>query len=136
MTTQDQLFSPLVADQHFLIVTPDADYPTDEDLLTYDAECPGVTDSCRRYEDCRANEAEADLLEAAVDNGEPAVAHGAKHLKIDGLWCAATDNCNVISHDGLPATVAGRFEPGRHPIDFDFGDGTEIVILPIEAVNR
>lgn len=116
---------------HVLIVTPDAEDPTDTDLFTYAVECPGVTDACRRYEDCVAGEAERRFLEAAADNGQPVVAHGARHLMFDGLWCAETQWCNVVGHDSLPDDVAGRFAPGRHPVDFDFGDGTEIAIFAV-----
>jgi hypothetical protein len=117
---------------HILIVTPDRDDPTDEGLFTYEIECPGVTDACRRYEDCSAGEDEREELEAAEDSGRrPAVAHGKRHFMFDGVWCAETDHCNVVGHDGLDNDVAGRFTPGRHPVDFDFGDGTEIVILPL-----
>lgn len=122
-----------MTDHHVLIVTPDPDDPNDEDLFTYDSECPGVTDRCRSYQDCQADEAEREALETAIDNGQPVVAHGARHLKFDGLWCAETDHCNVIAHDGLPEAIAGRVGPGRHPFDFDFGDGTEIAIFLVEA---
>lgn len=117
---------------HFLIVTPGADDPTDSDLFTYEIECPGVTDACRRYRDCVAGDAERKSLEDAVDNERPAVAHGARHLMFDGTWCAETQHCNVAGHDSLPDDVAGRFAPGRHPIEFDFGDGTEIAIFALD----
>lgn len=121
-----------VRNSHILIVTPDADEPSETDLFTYEIECPGVTDACRRYEDCRPDDAERELLETAIDNEQPVIAHGARHLMFDGLWCAETDRCNVAGHDGLGSDVAGRFAPGRHPVEFDFGDGTEIVILPLD----
>jgi hypothetical protein len=119
----------MTAPQHFLIVTPDPRAPEETDYFTYAVECPGVTDKCRRYEDCSADNAERDLLEDALDaDTQRPVAHGVKHLLIDETWCAATDLCNVRDHDGLPDAVAGRFPPGRHAIDFDFGDGTEIAV--------
>lgn len=118
---------------HILIVTPDADDPADADLFTYEVECPGVTDACRRYEDCKAGEDEREQLEAAEDSGlRPAMAHGKRHFMFDGVWCAETDQCNVACHDGLGNDVDGRFEPGRHPVDFDFGDGTEIAIFALD----
>jgi hypothetical protein len=121
-----------VPNHHVLIVTADADGPTDTDLFAYEIECPGVTDSCRRYEDCSASEEEREELEAAEDAGQrPAVAHGKRHFMYDGVWCAETDCCNVAGHDNMPDDVAGRFEPGRHPVDFDFGDGTEIAVFPL-----
>ena len=117
---------------HVLIVTPDAGDPADSDLFTYEIECPGVTDSCRRYEACSAGAEERENLEAAEDAGQrPAVAHGQRHFMYDGVWCAETDRCNVAGHDSMPNDVAGRFQPGRHPVDFDFGDGTEIAIFAI-----
>jgi hypothetical protein len=127
-----------VLNQHFLIVTPDPNDPDDQDLFTYAVECPGVTDECRRYEDCVAGDAERELLEEAIDNGEALIAHGVNHLMIDGVWCAATNLCNVCDHDGLPDAAAGRFPAGRHAIDYDFGDGTEIAVYapdPEDAVS-
>ena len=118
--------------QHFLIVTADHEDPGDPDLFSYAVECPGVTDECRRYEDCVATDTERQLLEAAQDNGTEPVTHGVKHLMIDAVWCAATQMCNVRDHDGLPDAVAGRFPVGRHAIDWDFGDGTEIAVYPSE----
>jgi hypothetical protein len=116
-----------------LIVTPDADDPTNEHLFAYEIDCPGVTDACRRYEDCKADQDEREHLEAAEDAGHrPATAHGKRHFMFDGVWCAETDHCNVAGHDALGNDVAGRFAPGRHPVDFDFGDGTEIAIFSID----
>jgi hypothetical protein len=115
--------------QHFLIVAADPDNPGDEDLYEYEVECPGVTDACRRYEDCVPDDHERTLLEEAVDNETEPIAHGVKHLLLDGMWCAATDRCNVRDHDALPNEVAGRFPVGRHAIDFDFGDATEIEVF-------
>jgi len=119
--------------QHFLIVTTDPDDPNDADLFEYMVECPGVTDECRRYEDCVPNDAERELLDKAMDNEAEPVAHGVKHLEIDGTWCAATNLCNVRDHDGLPDAVTGRFTVGRHAIDWDFGDGTEIAVYASDA---
>jgi hypothetical protein len=77
------------------------------------------------------DDAERRALDTAVDNGVIPIAHGVRHLMIDGVWCAATERCNVADHDGLPDDVEGRFQQGRHPVDFDFGDGTEIAIFAI-----
>lgn len=121
--------------QHILVVTADAEDP-DPDLYEYDVECPGVADDCRRYEDCLATADEVAALQSAADNGSEAVAHGRKHLHIDGMWMAATDLCYVATHDGMPDAVAGRFEPGRHPITWDVGDGTELIVFaPDGAVS-
>jgi hypothetical protein len=117
-----------MSDQHFLIVTPDPADPDDTDLFDYAVECPGVTDACRRYEDCVPDNAELEHLENAYDDSAVPFAHGVKHIHIDGMWCAATDKCNVRDHDGLGDAVAGRFPTGRHAVDFDFGDGTEIAV--------
>lgn len=114
--------------QHFLIVTADPDDPSDKDLFQYEVECPGVTDECRRYEDCVPDGPERTLLQEAVDNEGTPIAHGVKHLMIDGTWCAATNLCNVRDHDGLPDAVVGLFPVGRHAIDWDFGDGTELAV--------
>lgn len=119
----------MTAPQHFLIVTSDPNEPEETDFFTYTVECPGVTDSCRRYEDCVPDDPERTLLEEAVDNETEPIAHGVKHLMLDGVWCAATDRCNVQNHDALPNEVAGRFPVGRHAIDFDFGDATEIEVF-------
>ncbi len=113
---------------HILVVASD---PSDPENLSYEIECPGVTDACREYQDCLASEAEQAVLERAVDDGKPLVAHGKRHLKIDGTWMAETGHCYVQGHEGLPDAVDGRFPVGQHPIGWDVGDGTEIEVYAL-----
>lgn len=113
---------------HVLVVTAD---PDDPERLDYSVECPGVTDECRMYRDCLAGKAERSALDRAADDGEPLVAHGKRHLKVDGAWMAETDHCYAQGHDGLPDTAVDRFPVGRHPIEWDTGDGTEIYIVAL-----
>lgn len=114
---------------HTLIVTPSAARPDDEDGYSYEVDCPGVTDSCRLWEDCGAGFDEQQVLENR--NERHPVAHGKRHSFIDSLWMAETTACYVATHDGLPDAVSGSFAPGRHAIDFDCGGGTELVVLAV-----
>lgn len=119
-------------EQHVLVVTAD---PDDPENLTYEIECPGVSDTCRQYLDCVAGDAEQVALEQAADDDRPRMSHGKRHLKIDGTWMAETDFCYVQGHDRLPDSVVGRFPVGRHPIGWDVGDGTEIEVYAITESN-
>lgn len=114
---------------HILVVTVD---PEDLDVIDCTVECPGVTDECREYRDCVADDAERAALVRADDDGLPTVAHGQRHLMIDGMWMAETDFCYVQGHDGLPDEVVDRFPPGRHPIEHDVGDGTELFVFALD----
>jgi hypothetical protein len=113
---------------HILIVKPD---PDDPESLDYEVECPGVTDACREYRDCLANDSEQAALVRAMDDGQPIVAHGKRHLNIEGTWMAETDFCYVQGHDGLPDAVDGYFPVGRHAIGWDVGGGMDIEIYNI-----
>jgi hypothetical protein len=118
---------------HILIVTavhPDENDP-ERTELEYTVECPGVTDACRRYEDCRASLAEQDLLYRSEDR----IAHGQRHISIDSCWMAETPFCNVMTNDWLQDSADGRFPLGRHPITWDVGDGTEMFVLPLTDVE-
>jgi hypothetical protein len=121
-------FLPSARAPHYLVVEVD---PEDGEALIYSVECGGVTDACRRYEDCIPDAAERSLLGEAAE--EKPVAHGKRHIMVDGAWCAETTACNVADHDGLGDDVAGRFPVGRHLIDWDFGDGTELFIVGCPA---
>lgn len=109
---------------HVLIVRPDPADPH-PDFYEYEVDCPGVTDQCRRWEEC----AVADCpISAEWDDGD-SEAHGQPHKLIAGMWMTPTEHCYVAVHDGLPDAVAGDFAPGRHDIDWEVGDGTELSVF-------
>jgi hypothetical protein len=119
---------------HYLIVTADPEDPQERDFYDYEVECPGVTDECRRWEQCVASTCTV-AREYQFDARE-ALGHGEHHRYINGMWMTPTEHCYVQGHDGLPDAVAGYFELGRHPIGWDVGDGTEIEVYPIrESVS-
>jgi hypothetical protein len=118
-----------VPNHHILIVTPDADDLADTDLFTYEVECPGVTPACEGWIECDSDECDHDELDEYAARGE-GDHHGRPHRMIDGLWMVQTGHCAVVNNDGLQDEVAGRFPPGKHEIDFDFGDSDrDITIL-------
>ncbi|MEU4399760.1 hypothetical protein [Micromonospora orduensis] len=116
---------------HVLVVTR----PTEPGVIdpTYTIECPGVTDDCRSYEDCRPEQAEIDLLDDADD--EAPVAHGVRHRHLNDLWMAATDQCYLATDADGVADAADELKlaPGRYPVkaifDPDFGSVEELVVL-------
>ncbi len=118
----------LTTQVHVLVVTSGPD-----DKLSYQVQCPGVTDQCRRYEDCGASPDESLALTEAVANGWDVRSHGRHHRRIAGVWMQATDHCYVASHHALQerATAAGP-GPGRYPILWSSGDaGTDLEISPL-----
>lgn len=117
---------------HYLVVTPDPQDPQERDWFSYSVECPGVTEECRRWEDCVHNAVDVERLEEMADQGAPEpVLHGKRHRKIGGTWMAETDECYVARHDGLGDAVAGYYSAGRHPIGWDVGDGTELEVYDL-----
>jgi hypothetical protein len=118
-------------DPHVLIVTADADHPTDPDLYHYEIECPGLSPSCRAWAECTM--AGCNVNREYNHDTVDALGHGEPHRYILGTWMAASDHCYVQNHDGMPDAVAGRFGPGRHPVDFDsdIPDDGDILIFAI-----
>jgi hypothetical protein len=117
---------------HILTVTETTYRDIDDVEIEYDyaLTCPGVTDHCRAFVDCVANDDEREFLEDADDP----IAHGKKHIMIDALWMAATDDCLYVGHDNLPDEAARLGLPaGYHAVDVDYrGDG-EINLIPLDA---
>lgn len=96
---------------------------TTEDGVTeqeYAVECPGVTDLCRMWRDCKqCASLDYDLDE---DDDQP-IAHGVEHRRIDERWMVRTEECFIRDNDDLGA-AAGDLElpAGIYPVDFDSGD--------------
>ena len=89
-------------------------------------ECPGVADDCRMWLDCPTCEPSTVEARDAFSDGEDII-HGVEHQLIDGRLMTATDRCFIATHDHL--SEAGDDlpgEPGRYPVEADFGDGTEL----------
>ncbi len=125
MTAPTMLLSTLV---HVLVVGRDPDGE-----LAYEVRCPGVTDQCRRYEDCNAGPNERFALAEALTNGWDVRCHGRHHRKVAGVWMQATDHCYVASHYALEERAAAAgLEPGEYPILWSSGaDGTDLEISPL-----
>ncbi len=87
----------------------------DADRYGYTLTCPGVTDTCRVFEDCLPDDAEQEALDEAA--GPLPTAHGKRHTFYDNAWMAETDRCLYVGHDQLPE-VAGelRLGVGTYPV--------------------
>jgi hypothetical protein len=89
----------------------------------YTLTCPGVTDSCRFYQECLTCTAEETR---ALNEDDTEEAHGVEHHLINGLWMVPTDRCFIADHDHQGEAVAylGPLPPGSYPVDGeDIGDG-------------
>lgn len=125
--------------QHFLIVTPDPQDPQERDFYTYEVECPGVTDACRLWKSCDGADPDHAALEMLAEGSDSdPIAHGVRHREIAGWtgWWAATDDCYVQTHDRLGDAAENYFGPGRHPIRWEVGDGTELEIYALMEAGR
>lgn len=140
-------------ERHILVVTIDrcrncvpdgalcADCTEDPDLR-YDIECPGVTNSCRAWDECRTCYVprvgiSSDVKDQLEQHGE---AHGQPHQYIDGRWMTPTSHCYVAGHDALSeeGSYIANGQPGRWPVAHEVGDGTELylhVLKPAEATS-
>lgn len=112
---------------HVLIAEID---PDNHERLSYSIDCPGVTDSCRTYWECRE-----DHPEAAGEWDEEEEIHGVPHRRIPGLgWSIPSGQCYVANHDALPeeGEEIARGRVGRWPVDHEVGDGTELYLHEIK----
>lgn len=108
---------------------------TEEPALSYDIECPGVTDAsgCRCWWECMDCTRRArDDVEFAERLPEEPV-HGVQHAWIGGIgFCTPSDQCAVQLSDYVPdAASYVASEPGRYPVDFDFEDGALSNLHPL-----
>ena len=132
---------------HALVVTVDrcSDCKDQSDLcqdcaehpeLNYAIECPGVTDACRAWWECRETHTEDDLYR--MEEEEPI--HGVLHQLVAGMWSTPGTECFVQIADSVPeeGEYVSKGAPGRYLVDFDFGDPGEVYlheIKPAEATS-
>ncbi|WBB73253.1 hypothetical protein O7602_26805 [Micromonospora sp. WMMD1128] len=86
----------------------------------YAIECPGVTDHCRMWRDCK----QCESLSYDLDEDEDQqIVHGVEHRYMDERWMVRTEDCFVRDNDQLDE-AAGDLElpAGVYPVDFDSGD--------------
>jgi hypothetical protein len=121
---------------HHLVVTVDPEDPDNPDAYNCEVECPGVTSECEGWLECAVKTCAHDALNDAEEqgDGEP-VQHDETHRNIAGFWMTRTGRCYLVGHDGIAGGIADKFEPGRHSISWDVGDGTEIEIFAMAEVT-
>ena len=100
---------------HMLVVTRRDGPPA------FAVECPGVTDGCRSWIECRADGCDLDQMDRLAEDGddEPEL-HGQRHRNLDG-WSTPTNGCFIASHPDLSAVAAdlwpiGGVPNGRFPV--------------------
>lgn len=127
---------------HVLVIAFDCDgeeahpgEPHDKDCdQEYSVECPGVEDSCREYLACQAESCQGNGDGLGEDDG---VAHGVEHRYIAGQWMLPTDRCYIAGHDQLPDAASDlSLAPGRHPVEHDVGDGTELYLYVLKEPSN
>lgn len=98
----------------------------------YAVECPGVTNDCRAWVSCDqfGRQCDDDTLD------EDQSAHGVEHHWIDGDWMVPTDDCLARTHFYLAEVASDlNLPPGRHPVRYDFGDGSEFNLSVLDAAG-
>lgn len=104
---------------------------TEEPELTYTIECPGVTDACRTYWECRRDHSEDDIVR--MENEEEV--HGALHTYVSGLgWATPSDRCYVQEADAVSeeGSYIAKGKPGRWLVGYEFGDPGDLFLHVIE----
>lgn len=130
LLAEDRREGEAVTAPHILVVTADPDPEFEHD---YAVECPGVTPECQRWEPC--DRYDCPVPSDTDEAYDRPVAHDEVHRYIGDRWMTPTGSCYLVWHDGLPDAVAGRFKPGRHPICWDVGDGTELWIFALDPAD-
>jgi hypothetical protein len=121
---------------HTLVVT--GAYHPDEDVddRDYTIVCAGVTDACRRWEDCTV--ADCTVTAEYQHSARDALGHGQRHNHIDGVWMTPTDRGMYVGHDGVPEAADHLdLTAGVYPVDVDYiGDGDVHLAVVEPAVTR
>lgn len=128
------------ADKHLITTNPPhvlvvIDEDGDRSWMRYSVECPGVTDVCAEWLECRdcTRRAAADetFAEQLHDAGE---AHGVDHTWWDGTWWTpGSDRCWVAGYSELSDAadgVPGADKPGRYPIAHAVEDSEYLILGP------
>lgn len=87
--------------------------------------CPGVTDSCRCWqecEDCRKARTRVDLEAFDERLREAGEAHGIDHEWIDGVWMTPTRACVTAALESDAGDLVYTLPEGLHPISVDCED--------------
>lgn len=106
---------------------------TEHPQLSYVIECPGMTEACRVWWECRKPHTEDDMHR--MENEEPI--HGEIHQLVAGMWSTPGQHCYLVMHDAVPeeGEYVSNGKPGRYPVDFDFGDPGELYLHAIKPVE-
>ncbi len=126
---------------HLIIFEP----PPDDDLNTDDYRlafvCPGVSDSCRFWQECYTSTHDHAALETAKeDDGEyEGEVEGVWHRYLDGSWMTRTDNCIVTTtgHESGDYTYLmkeAQYVPGAYAFAWEWDEGIYFTGLTTEEV--
>jgi hypothetical protein len=116
-----------MSDTHTLIVTADAEEPTDSELFGYEIRCPEVTDACRMWVEC--DRLDCEVRAADEFNEFEYQGHGQRHRYIQDGWMVPDgDACYLIAADEMPDAAAflvtkEQLGAGEYQIGHDFDDG-------------
>lgn len=115
---------------HILVIAPpiaEGHYPR------VTVECPGVTDSCRAWDECMeagCRDPEDDVLDKLC-NEEPV--HGVVHERIGGVgWCTPTERCWPQTTDVAEALEGMEPPPGRYTFRWSVEDDEYIVVHDLQ----
>jgi hypothetical protein len=119
---------------HMLVIAVD---PSDSEHLLVSVECPGVTAACRAWQECPDCAPDHARRVKAWNESPDGTLHGVDHVVAQGLLMTPTGQCLVATHDELhDAGVDVTRVPGRYPVDVEFvDDGEEVVLRPCPAAG-
>ncbi|WP_433730803.1 hypothetical protein ACQP2Y_21055 [Actinoplanes sp. CA-051413] len=129
----------MTIDHHILTVTRDAD---DEYGPAADITCPGVTETCAEWVECKRTVCSA---RATDDDSTDATAHGEQHRYFDedtptGYWAVRSGDCYAQNHGEAAAEEFAEerhLGSGTYPVTVEADGSTVILVMadsPAEAV--
>lgn len=118
---------------HRLLVTED------KGTLFYQMLCPGITDSCRAYEecDCPQSKVSEEYGDTWIDFFEEKEVHGVIHKYIDGFWMRPLEVCfpSIDMYLAEAARDAGIRSPGEYLVKWRLIDGPD-EFIELEVVEK
>ena len=97
----------------------------DDGDFDVEIKCPGVTDVCAEWMECKVDECPGRDGDDDALSDTSGVAHGEEHQYIDG-WMVRSGNCWLINHGHSAAAEIAedkKLRPGRYQVTPEFEDG-------------